>query len=197
MKTLKSVLIAVTIFATTGLFAQQMKVDVEKSNLEWHGKKVTGEHDGTIDLKDGWFTWSDNKITEGEFVINMTSIKNSDIDDLEYRAKLEGHLKSDDFFGVETYPTATLKVKGSDAFKNNEAQVKGHLTIKGITHPVEFTATKNGMKFMAEIVVDRSKYDVRYGSGSFFDNLGDRMIYDDFTMKVSIHASEMGSASID
>ena len=70
--------------------------------------------------------------------------------------------------------------------QHNNAKVKAHLTIKDITHPIEFDAQKDGNWFMAEIVVDRSKFDVRYGSGSFFDNLGDKMIYDDFTMTVKI-----------
>jgi polyisoprenoid-binding protein YceI len=196
MKTIKSILVAAIILMTTGLFAQKMKVDVKKSNLEWNGKKVTGEHDGTINLKEGWFSWDDDKITKGEFIIDMKSIKNLDIEDEGYRAKLENHLKSDDFFGVESYPTAKLVIKGGEKFNNNKGVVKGHLTIKKDTHPVEFEVMKEGNAFMAEIVIDRSMYDVRYGSGSFFDNLGDNLIYDDFTMKVKIVPASTGSANL-
>ncbi len=116
----------------------------------------------------------------------MASIKNSDIESDEYRAKLVGHLKSDDFFGVETYPTAKLVITEATAFKNDEATVKGKLTIKKDTHPTEFKVKKSGNAYTATIVVDRSKYDVRYGSSSFFDNLGDKVIYDDFTLNVNI-----------
>lgn len=186
MRTIKTILTSMIILATVGLFAQNMKVDVKNSVLKWHGEKVTGEHFGTIDLKKGWLSWDSDKISDGEFVIDMTTIANTDLEGTEYKAKLEGHLKSDDFFGIEKFPTAKLVINGSDTFKHNEANVTAHLTIKEITHPVEFEVKKDGNWFMAEIVVNRSKYDVRYGSGSFFDNLGDKMIYDDFTMTVKI-----------
>ena len=186
MKTLKSILLVAIIFATSATFAQKMMVDTKNSNLKWHGEKVTGEHWGNIDLKEGWFTWKNDKMTEGEFVIDMTSITNADITDDGYNAKLVGHLKSDDFFGVEKYPTAKLEIKSSSSFKNNKGTVKAHLTIKETTLPIEFTAQKNDNWLMAEIVIDRSKYDIRYGSGSFFDDLGDKTIYDDFTMTVKL-----------
>jgi polyisoprenoid-binding protein YceI len=186
MKKIKSILALVMILATTGLFAQNLKVDTEKSTLAWHGEKVTGEHDGMIELKEGWLSWNNDKLTDGKFIIDMRSITNNDLEDAEYNAKLVNHLKSDDFFGVEKFPTANLEIKSSDKFESNKAKVKAHLTIKDITHPIEFEVQKDGNWFMAEIVVDRSKYDVRYGSGSFFDNLGDKMIYDDFTLTVKI-----------
>lgn len=196
MKTIQSFLASVMILATVSLYAQEMKVDTKKSILKWHGEKVTGEHFGTIDLKEGNLVWKNDKISSGEMIIDMTSIVNTDIEDAGYKAKLEGHLKSDDFFGVEKYPTAKLEVKSSSTFKNNKATVKGSLTIKETTLPVEFTAQKEGNWFMAEIVVDRSKYDVRYGSGSFFDNLGDKTIYDDFTLTVKIATAEKNKASL-
>ena len=141
-------------------------------------------------------SWDNNKISEGEFIIDMSSITNKDIEDPGYKAKLEGHLKSDDFFGVETFPTAKLEIKSSSAFKNNKGTVNAHLTIKDITHPIKFEVRKDGKWLMAEIVVDRSKYDVRYGSGSFFDNLGDKMIYDDFTMTVKIATMNENTAAL-
>jgi len=196
MKTIKSILTTVIILATVSLFAQEMKVDTEKSSLKWHGEKVTGEHYGNIELKEGWLSWDNDKLTDGEFVIDMSTITNNDLEDAEYNAKLVGHLKSDDFFGVEKFPTAKLEIKSSDKFKNNKATVKAHLTIKDITHPIEFEAQKDGNWFMAEIVIDRSKYDVRYGSGSFFDNLGDKMIYDDFTMTVKIATMDESTSAL-
>ncbi|MEJ2596328.1 MAG: YceI family protein [bacterium] len=194
MKTMKTLLASLLVLATVGLFAQTMKVNTEKSSLKWHGEKVTGEHFGHIDIAEGWITWKNDKITDGEFVIDMTTITNTDLTDEEYNTKLVNHLKSDDFFGVEKFPTAKLEIKGSSAFDNNKATVKAHLTIKEITHPIEFTAQKEGNWFMSEIIVDRSKYDVRYGSGSFFDDLGDKMIYDDFTMTVKIAVEDVETA---
>lgn len=187
MKTMKSIFAIAMMLLTVGLFAQKMNVDTDKSSLKWHGEKVTGDHVGTIELESGWLVWEDNMITDGKFVIDMSTITNLDLmDDPENKAKLENHLKSDDFFGVKKHPEAVLKIKNSSKFENNKATVNAELIIKGITHPTEFTAQKEGNTFMAEIVVDRSKYDVRYGSGSFFDNLGDKMIYDDFTLTVEI-----------
>jgi polyisoprenoid-binding protein YceI len=159
--------------------------DKEKSVIQWLGEKVTGEHHGSIDLKEGWLTWQGDKILGGEFTIDMASIKS-----FENLAKLVGHLKSDDFFGVEKFPVSKLVLTGSESFSKGNAVIKGNLTIKGITHPVEFRAARqvkdDGVWFYSNIIVDRSKYNIRYGSGSFFDNLGDKTIYDEFKLKVNL-----------
>jgi polyisoprenoid-binding protein YceI len=157
----------------------------EKTTLNWLGEKVTGEHTGTIMLKSGWLTMENNMITGGEFEIDMSTIKDAD-----NNARLEGHLKSDDFFGVEKYPVSKLTLKSSDSFEKGSAVVRGELTIKTSTNPVEFKASmqkkEDGTWFYANIIVDRTKYNVRYGSGSFFDNLGDKTIYDQFKLKVAL-----------
>lgn len=186
MKKMKIILFVMAIFTMNAIYAQSYKIDVTNSTLKWHGKKVTGEHFGNIGLKDGILLLDNDQISGGKFIIDMTSITNTDLTDAGYNAKLVGHLKSDDFFGVEKHPEALLEIIKSSAFKNNVATIDGNLTIKKIKHPVTFTVTKDGNAYSAEIVVDRSKYDVRYGSGSFFDNLGDNMIYDEFTMNVKI-----------
>ncbi|MCX6334296.1 MAG: YceI family protein [Bacteroidia bacterium] len=179
-------LIAILIFGSITAGAQQkFTADAAKTSLQWLGEKVAGQHTGTINLKDGWLNWKDNKITAGEFSIDMTTIKDS-----EGNERLEGHLKSDDFFGVEKFPTAKIVITGSDGFEKGTATVRGNLTIKGVTNPVEFKATSQkkdeGTWFYANIVVDRTKYGIRYGSGSFFDNLGDKVIYDEFKLKVNL-----------
>ncbi len=186
MNIIKSIFAAVLIFASVAVTAQKVEVNTEKSSLEWLGKKVTGEHSGTISLKEAYVVMDGKTLSGGEFVIDMTSIVNTDIEDAEYSAKLEGHLKSEDFFGVEKFPIAKLVIKKSSKFKSNKASVMGELTIKNITHPIEFDVEKSGDKMIATVVVDRSKYDIRYGSGSFFEGLGDKMIYDDFTLKVTL-----------
>lgn len=164
---------------------QKLTAETQKTKLNWLGEKVTGEHTGTINLKDGWLSWKDNRIVAGEFTIDMTSIKDADASE-----RLEGHLKSDDFFGVEKFPTSKLVITESESFEKGTAVVKGTLSIKGVTHPIEFKATsqkkEDGTWFYANIVVDRSKYNIRYGSGSFFDNLGDKVIYDEFKLKVNL-----------
>jgi polyisoprenoid-binding protein YceI len=177
------------------LNAQTYTVNPKTSSLQWHGKKVTGEHFGFISLKEGNMTMSKDQITGGKFIIDMNSITNSDIKDPGYNTKLVNHLKSDDFFGAAKYPVAVLELVNSTPFKDNEAAVEGKLTIKNITHPVSFTVKRAGSIYSAMIVVDRSKYDVRYGSGSFFEGLGDNMIYDEFKMTVSISVMDSSQAS--
>lgn len=168
------------------LSAQELKVDAQKSSLQWTGKKVGGSHTGFINLKSGNLVLKNDKITAGTFVIDMKSITNTDISDAETNGKLVGHLKSDDFFGVEKFGEATLVITSATAFKNNESNVSGNLTIKGITHPISFTVKRSGKTYTSTLVVDRSKYDVRYGSKSFFDNLGNSVIYDEFNLDVKI-----------
>ena len=183
MKTILISLFVITLSAST-LNAQTYMADVSKSTLKWHGEKVTGEHFGTISLKEGMLEMTNDQISKGRFIIDMTSISNTDLTDATYNKKLVDHLKSDDFFGVAKHPEAVIEIVKSTRFVNNEATVDANLTIKNITHPVTFKVKRDGMAYNAEIVVDRSKYDVRYGSGSFFDGLGDKMIYDEFTMTV-------------
>jgi len=125
-------------------------------------------------------------IVSGNFTIDMRSIVNDDLDNKELNQTLVNHLKSDDFFGVEKYPEAKLVIDSSSKFENDEAEAQGRLTIKEITHPVSFTVKREGKVYKASIVINRAKYDVRYGSGSFFDNLGDKLIYDDFIVDVKL-----------
>ena len=157
----------------------------EKTKLSWLGEKVTGQHTGTVTLQSGWLNLEDNKIVSGEFLIGMTSIKDDDGSE-----RLMGHLKSEDFFGVEKNPVSKLVITDSTPLEKGTGTVRGNLTIKGITNPVEFkVAMQNnaeGTWFYTNIVIDRSKYNIRYGSGSFFDNLGDKTIYDEFKLKVNL-----------
>jgi polyisoprenoid-binding protein YceI len=173
------------LFLLNVMAQSKLTADTEKSKLLWLGEKVTGQHTGTINLQSGWINWQDNKIVSGEFSIDMASLK-----DTEDNVKLQGHLKSDDFFGVEKFPTAKLVITGSTPFDKGTGVVSGSLTIKGVTNPIEFKATtqkkEDGVWFFANIVVDRTKYNIRYGSGSFFDNLGDKTIYDEFKLKVNL-----------
>lgn len=177
--------IALSVLAVNGFSQDKYSADLEKTKLSWLGEKVTGEHEGSVNLKSGSLLMKDNQIVSGEFVIDMNSIK-----DIDANARLEGHLKSDDFFGTEKFPTATLALTGSTSFAKGTAVVKGNLTIKGTTLPIEFKAARqtkeDGEWFFANIVIDRTKYNIRYGSGTFFDNLGDKTIFDEFKIKVTL-----------
>jgi polyisoprenoid-binding protein YceI len=185
MKRILTLLTFLVFILITVSAQDRFTADTVQSKLLWLGEKVTGQHTGTINLKSGWLTWKDNKIVSGEFEIDMTSLKES-----ESNEKLERHLKSDDFFGVEKFPISRLVLTGSTQFNKGSGVINGTLTIKGITSPIEFKAAlqeqDNGMWFYANIIVDRTKFNVRYGSGTFFDNLGSKTIFDEFKLKVSL-----------
>ncbi len=167
------------------LFAQKAEVNPQESSIEWTGKRIGGGHSGTIQLKSGSFEIKDDKIETGRFVIDMNTITNTDLND-DSKGRLEGHLKSDDFFGVEKYPTATFEVTQSSKFSNGKATLTGNFTIKDKTESMSFDVYRNGDTYTANIDVDRTKFDVRYGSDKFFDNLGDRAINDVFTLEVEL-----------
>lgn len=186
MKTVKLLFVAVAVTFGLGVQAKTAKVNTAKSEITWLGKKVTGEHSGKISLKSGELDTDDKAINGGQFVVDMNSITCTDLTDPEWNGKLVGHLKNDDFFGVEKFPVAKLVITKKAVFNGNKATVTGNLTIKEKTNPVTFEVTKNGNSYKAEITVDRSKYDVRYGSKSFFDNLGDKTIYDEFYLTVNL-----------
>jgi polyisoprenoid-binding protein YceI len=186
MKTFKIIIVTLFVFASISVFAQNYTVDTQQSKLKWFATKVTGKHNGIITLKSGEFTMKGDRIESGNFIIDMNSIVDEDLTDAGYNQKLVNHLKSDDFFGVATFPEARLVITQSTKFKDNKAIVKGNLTIKGKTNPVIFDAVKSDNNFQAKIVVDRSKFDVKYGSNSFFENLGDKAISDDFTLEVNL-----------
>jgi polyisoprenoid-binding protein YceI len=162
------------------------KVDIAKSKIVWTGKKVTGQHTGNIILKSGSLEFNKNVLTGGMFEMDMSTITCTDLTG-EYAGKLIGHLKSDDFFSVEKFRTASFKItKVMPGSKANTYRVEGNMTIKGITAPVSFETMLDGAKASARIVIDRTKYDIKYGSGSFFDNLGDKAIDNNFELDVTL-----------
>lgn len=168
-----------------------LHIKKELSSVEWVGKKVTGQHNGTIEIKEGTVKVEDNKIVGGEVIIDMTSIVVSDLEG-DMKGKLEGHLNSADFFDTKNHGEAILKIKSTKQKKGNTYTVKADLTIKGITKEIEFPATieiKDGkVAAYAEVKVDRTLYDIKYGSGKFFEGLGDKMIDDFFTVKFKVAA---------
>ena len=138
------------------------KVDAEKSKIHWLAKKVTGQHEGFIQLADGELVMENDQIAGGTFTVNMQSLYATDLTG-EYKDKLEGHLKSDDFFGTEKFPTATLVIKSIGEKSANVYSVTGDLTIKGKTEPVKFELNVVENTATAALKVNRTKYDFKYG----------------------------------
>ncbi len=176
-----ALIIATITFAFTTIEDGKKEIKVESSSVTWKGYKVTGSHMGSIALKQGSLDFKDGKLVGGEFTIDMGTIENTDMEG-EYKAKLEGHLKSDDFFGVATYPTAKLVFNKVKSTGKNSYEVTGKLTIKDKTNPVTFDMSIYGNKATANVKIDRTEFGVRYGSASFFDDLQDKAIYDEFDL---------------
>ena len=161
-------------------------LDTAQSQITWTGREVsTSYHYGTLDFVSGNFEISNGAIVNGEFIVDMTSINNQDMEG-DSKARLEGHLKSDDFFSVESYPTAAISINSSELISDGKWNVSADLSIKGFTHPVNFEMISSEDGWSANLVFDRSKYDVRFRSGSFFENLGDKLIYDDIELSINL-----------
>jgi polyisoprenoid-binding protein YceI len=186
MKNLKSIALALVVaFATVSVSAQTKKIDAAKSSINWLGKKVTGQHNGTVNFKEGALVFNGKKVAGGNFTVDMTSLTATDLQG-EYQGKLNGHLKADDFFGTEKFPTAKLVFKKIAVKSTNVFTVTADLTIKGITKPVTFDLATTANTASTKFMVDRTKYDIKYGSGTFFTSIGDKAIADEFELEVSL-----------
>ena len=177
---------AVALAGTTVVETEPVKIDPSKSQIVWTGKKVTGKHYGTIGIESGTLIMEDGILKGGEVLVDMTTINVQDLSG-EAKNNLEGHLKSDDFFSVNAHKSASLVIKkviGTSIEGNYMAS--GELTIKGMTHPVDFNIETKDGRMTTKFRVDRTKYDIRYGSGKFFENLGDKAISDEFELEVVI-----------
>jgi polyisoprenoid-binding protein YceI len=204
MKSLKSVVSAsaLALFISFSASAEKTlkeasyKVDAKSSSLNWNGKKVGGEHSGTIQLKEGTIKLNGSKLVGGSFIADLNTLVCTDIEDKTYNGKLIGHLRSDDFFSVDKFPSAKYVVTKVVPKSGNVYDVTGDLTIKGITKsvtvPVTVKTTSKGAEATGTLVVDRSKFDIKYNSKSFFDvnTLGDKLINDDFTIAFKLAAAK-------
>ncbi|MFH6604796.1 YceI family protein [Maribacter algicola] len=171
--------------ATEPIDGEKKTVNVEKSKVTWKAYKVAGGHEGTVNLKSGHLMFDGNKLTGGEFVVDMPTLVSTDLEG-DMKGKLEGHLKSDDFFSVENHKTSKLVITSVKPFNDRSSTVTGNLTIKGITKPITFVISLFDNKATATLKVDRTEYDIKFRSGSFFENLGDKTIYDEFDLVVDL-----------
>lgn len=186
-------LASIGLVASTTLAA---KVDLSKSTLHWTGSKVVGsKHTGNVKIKAASVNYKKGLPTSANVVIDMTSITNDDVKDPKWNKKLVNHLKDDDFFGVDKHKTAQLSVSKIQKVSDKFYFLIGELTIKGKKQPIKLKAevTKDSKKsqvITTNLEFDRTKFDVKYGSGTFFSGLGDKMISDDIQIKVDLHITK-------
>ena len=189
-----AIILTLCVFTLSFVCAQTYKVDAEKSTLSWLAKKVTGQHNGIVKVKSGELIFNKKVLKGGSFVIDMQSIVCDDLTDADMNGKLIGHLKSEDFFSVAAFPESQLVLTDIKVKDKTTYNIKGKLTIKGISNIVEFPATlsinNNKVVGVANIKVDRTKYNIRYGSAKFFESIGDKAINDEFELMVKLEASK-------
>jgi len=161
------------------------EVDTKNSEFDWYASKVTGDHYGKVMLGESMLIEKDGKVVGGEFIMDMTTLTVENIDSPKYEKKFLNHMKSDDFFDVAKYPTATLKIN-----KIEGTNVEGDLTIKDKTNPINFTMEQNGDLVTGKMKFDRTKYDMIYNSGNFFKDLGDKMIHDEVVLTFNVKVIE-------
>lgn len=174
--------------------AETYQLDVQQSQIEWVGKKVTGQHNGLVTLKSGQVTLDGQKVAGGDFKIDMKSIKVLDLTDPAANQKLTNHLNSDDFFSTASHPESVFKITSVKDLGGGKAEITGDLTIKGITKAVTFPAELSfqgdKIKATGTLKLDRTLWNIRYGSGKFFQGLGDKLIYDEFELKLNLYAKK-------
>jgi polyisoprenoid-binding protein YceI len=169
---------------------EPLNISKTESIVGWKAAKVTGEHWGKVKISSANLDYQNGRITSGSFEIDMTSITVEDIKDANSNARLTNHLKSDDFFSVEKFNKSSMTITEAKTSNGKDYEIKGNLIIKGISNPVTFPAqvTEEGNKVIAtgKITFDRTKYDIKYRSGNYFENIADKLIYDEVTLDVKL-----------
>ena len=185
--------------AKTATTAPAYKLQSQLSTLGWEGKAVTHGHNGSMDFTDGELLVKGNALVGGTVTVNMKSLKCLDIKDAESQGKFVGHMTSDDFFGVEKFPTSTFKIVSITPIKGaakdaENATIAGDMTIKGVTQRISFPAkvgVKDGVAAASgKVTIDRTKFGLKYGSKTFFDSIGDKAIYDTFDLSFNVIAKK-------
>lgn len=163
----------------------QKTIDTTTSTAVWTGRKIGGSHTGTIQLQSGTLDFDGQRLTGGSFTIDMSSIQVTDLIG-DVKAQLEGHLHSDDFFSTANYGKATLDFTKIVSTAENNYEITADLTVKGITNEITFPLTVKGNEASTSFQINRAKYNVKFGSKSFFKSLGDNLIHDNFDLEVGL-----------
>lgn len=193
MKSVIAIILSLVVFFPTEKNTAPATVNKSESSVMWKAAKVTGEHWGYVPIADATLDYSNGKITGGSFEMDMVNLTVEDLTDPKSKGNLTNHLKSDDFFSVEKFNTASFKITDAKSSNGKDYVISGNLTIKGISQPISFPAkvSTSGNKLTAEgdITFDRTKFDIKFRSGNYFENLADKLIYDDVNLKVKLVAS--------
>ena len=190
---MKKILFTIALaLATTFSFAtnphiDNVSVNTKNSTINWIGSKISSNHEGTVNILKGALNIDHGTLVGGQFSIDMQSLATTDMSEA-YNKKLDGHLKNEDFFNVAEFPSASVIITSAKKRDGNDYYITADLTIKGITHSINFPAVVklNGLNFTAtaNIKIDRTKWDIKYNSGNFFENLGDKLILDEIVLDV-------------
>ncbi|BDS10717.1 YceI family protein [Aureispira anguillae] len=175
----------------------EKKIDLEKSKIYWKGYKIMGFHSGTIQLSEGQIDFKDGNISSGSFTVDMNSVVVSDLMDAgqeeeedeephDEKAELAEHLMDSDFFDAKQFPKATFVIQKVSLHNKNAYTITGDMTIKGIQQTLTFDAQLKSNIITATVSINRTSFGIKYGSGSFFSNLGDRAIKDEFSLDISL-----------
>lgn len=188
-----------TVIRHTVAKATTYTVDPAQSTISWNAKKVTGEHNGVVKIAKGQLSMDGNKLTGGTFVADMTTMRDVDKGEANpFNERLVNHLRSEDFFGVEKFPTSTFKitsVKPIDGARAGEPNytVSGELTIKNTTKPQTFPATVtlsgNVAQATAKLTINRIDYDIKYRA-AIIGTAADKIIDDTFALDLKMVATK-------
>lgn len=185
-----TILLLVTIFmmAFNPIKEDVYTVDIANSSIGWSAKKVGGGHTGTVKITEGSLVYNGKSLQKGVFLMDMSSITSDN-------ARVTNHLKSPDFFSAEKNPSSKFEITKVSAAGKERVSITGNLTIKGITHPLTFPATvKQGKDVVVAVAsgirVDRTKYDIKFRSKTFFGDIGDKAIDDEFELNINLTAKK-------
>lgn len=193
---MKSLIVLIFLALSSIGFCATKEVTLNKENgkITWKGKKFTGEHFGNVQIDKGSLNFENGELKVGAIEVNMDSMNCLDIEDKDYNAKLVNHLKSDDFFSTQKFPTAKFEITSVLPSKGAKYDVKGNLTIKGITKPatlkVNRSEEKDYFKYYGDLVFDRTDYDIKFKSKKFFESIGDKVIYDEVSLNIEINVDK-------
>ncbi len=193
MKLITTLVLGLSTLFAAAEFVAPATVSKTESQVRWEASKVTGTHWGYVPLKNATLDYSGGKIKGGSFDMDMVNLTVEDLTDAKSKGSLTGHLKSDDFFSVEKFNTSSFKITEAKSSNGTDYTITGNLTIKGITQKVSFPAKVSvaGKKVTAtgQIKFDRTKFEIKYRSGSYFEDLADKMIYDEVKLDVKLVAA--------